>query len=734
MKKFLVAMFAFVTFATLSVSAEETTPTKTKADENREKYEWFVNYEKTEGENVYQNGGYNVWYTYTSAGALVGVDNYGYSGVDVIFGDADSEVKHVFPIARGNVLLPKDGKFPGQGWGSLSVVYKNDTEAGIPVTQLVEPAYMLVVVDANGKVLGIDNAYHTMNLPEDFEAEEGKYYDVYWDAEKGEQVLVGGAQLAHKPLVVEQLKFGDLGTDYLWLTKEDVNKNKVADLTFADTDLLYKNADGKYTNAAKTGDVDNTPVNNDEKGFIVPAGGFVVAFEYIDNINFNTPERPWIRELSALVNGQDGMVKLEEHDVTAPTFTAKTADDKTFTLSGIKQIKEGVTFELPTVTANDLGKILDSEDQTTPTVTEKIYKYDRARKSYDSLYPEEGVEETTEYVVESGMWGSKIATKFNTTLAKLEELNPGINWNNLQVGQKMIVPNPDYFEPIITEVDEIDTSLTGDRFKVVYTAEDADGNKATASFEVHVISAFAPIIKGFENKSISLGETVDLTAGVTVEDGYGYPITENLQVISTVNNNVVGTYTVLYVATNAYNLTTVESITVSVLDSEAPVIFPVQDITLVEGQAFDPTKVVLATDNYDSADALSKYVVEWDYFSATAAEAGEYEVTVGVDDVAGNSSNVTFTITVIAEEETDAAKIEDLQSQLDDANDANDALKGQLDTEVSELEGKLAELEAALADSDKELGKSDTTNLVIAIVAAVVGVTGVALPFVLKRK
>ena len=46
-----------------------------------------------------------------------------------------------------------------------------------------------------------------------------------------------------------------------------------------------------------------------------------------------------------------------------------------------------------------------------------------------------------EYIVKSGDGGTKIATKLGVSITALQEVNPGVNWNKLSVGQKLKVPS-----------------------------------------------------------------------------------------------------------------------------------------------------------------------------------------------------------------------------------------------------------------------------------------------------
>jgi len=47
-----------------------------------------------------------------------------------------------------------------------------------------------------------------------------------------------------------------------------------------------------------------------------------------------------------------------------------------------------------------------------------------------------------EYVVKSGDSGAKIARANGTTIAALTEVNPGISWSHLRIGQKIKLPEP----------------------------------------------------------------------------------------------------------------------------------------------------------------------------------------------------------------------------------------------------------------------------------------------------
>jgi N-acetylmuramoyl-L-alanine amidase len=49
---------------------------------------------------------------------------------------------------------------------------------------------------------------------------------------------------------------------------------------------------------------------------------------------------------------------------------------------------------------------------------------------------------STTYTVVQGDTGTTIAQKFAITLQQLEDANPGVNWNDLQIGQTLNIPGP----------------------------------------------------------------------------------------------------------------------------------------------------------------------------------------------------------------------------------------------------------------------------------------------------
>jgi hypothetical protein len=293
--------------------------------------------------------------------------NYGYSGVDVILGN------WVMPIAKGNVLLPGENMaVPAPGFGSFGQLYYNNTDQNWLIPKTAETAHAAIHIDANGQVYQIDNATFKFTIPD---ANPELLYDVWWDEVEGKVKYTGGANLVQKENVDKQLTYADLGTTYLWLTKEAVDAEKAEGITFVDANLIYKDASGKYTNAAEG----NTAVKNDYKGHVVKPGEGMVAIEWLDNSNYNNAE--YIQAFYTLVNGQDNVAQLISHDTLGPVITGQK--------TGIVELAEDDNIDLVTgVTAKDQGKLLVFGDEVDTTVTYVIKQYNKSTGLFDTIVPE----------------------------------------------------------------------------------------------------------------------------------------------------------------------------------------------------------------------------------------------------------------------------------------------------------------------------------------------------------
>lgn len=152
------------------------------------------------------------------------------------------------------------------------------------------------------------------------------------------------------------------------------------------------------------------------------------------------------------------------------------------------------------------------------------------------------------------------------------------------------------------------------------------------------------------------------------------------------------------------------SYVLTVDDKTAPVALVANPTYQVKvGQYTSVNDAILANivvfDNFDDAEDIAKFVSDDDDLDLTVP--GTYTVQVTVEDLAGNSSVVSFDVEVIANAEADA--IEDLQALID----ALEAEIAAAETANGELADRIAILEAALAAAQDAIDDLEAFNEIV---------------------
>tara|TARA_B110000483_G_scaffold128420_1_gene154046 strand:+ start:1209 stop:2828 length:1620 start_codon:yes stop_codon:yes gene_type:complete len=185
----------------------------------------------------------------------------------------------------------------------------------------------------------------------------------------------------------------------------------------------------------------------------------------------------------------------------------------------------------------------------------------------------------------------------------------------------------------VSAVNNVNDQVLGS-YTVTYTASDASGNTTTVTRVVNVVDSQIPVITISGNNPLTVESgTVYTDAGAT-SDG-----PEAVTFIDNVNTNIVGTYQVIYFATDASGNTTSATRVVKVIDSQAPIItvsgenpiYITRDSTYTDAGATSPGEFVSATGTVD-----------------TSTE-GTYTVTYSVTDAAGRTGTATRTVEVIGD-------------------------------------------------------------------------------------
>ena len=197
---------------------------------------------------------------------------------------------------------------------------------------------------------------------------------------------------------------------------------------------------------------------------------------------------------------------------------------------------------------------------------------------------------------------------------------------------------------------------------ITYTATDAATNSATASFTVTVNDNEAPVFSGVPanitvNTDPGLSTAVVSWTAPTANDNVDGAITPvRTTGLASGSAFPVGTTTVTYTATDAATNSSTASFTVIVNDDEAPVISGMPTNITVNTDPGLSTAVVswtapTVTDNIDNP--LIPSVVSsptTGLGNGSAFPPGITTVTYNATDSAGNSTSVSFTVTVIDDE------------------------------------------------------------------------------------
>ena len=209
-------------------------------------------------------------------------------------------------------------------------------------------------------------------------------------------------------------------------------------------------------------------------------------------------------------------------------------------------------------------------------------------------------------------------------------------------------------ETVITS-GTVDTNVVG-TYTLTYTATDLAGNTGTATRIVNVVDTTAPlvVINGINPITVELGSTYS-DAGATVTDLDTFTLSTD----SDVDTSVVGTYSVVYTATDASGNSAFATRTVFVEDTTPPSITSPSSFSVVENQtsigtvevtdAGNVSFTVSGSDNIviDENGVLS-FVTAPDYETIT-----EYTITVTVTDASGNSVSQVITIIITNDPDDD---------------------------------------------------------------------------------
>jgi hypothetical protein len=197
----------------------------------------------------------------------------------------------------------------------------------------------------------------------------------------------------------------------------------------------------------------------------------------------------------------------------------------------------------------------------------------------------------------------------------------------------------------IVATSTVDTNSVGS-YTVTYTVEDSSGNVVTAVRTVNVIDTTEPIITilGDNPATVEVG-TPYADAGATAIDIGDGDLTAEIVTTSTVDSNIVGSYTVTYAVEDSSGNVATAVRTVNVVDTTEPVITILGDnpATVEVGMTYSDAGVTA----FDVGDGdLTDAVVVTS--NVNTSVLGSYTVIYDVMDSSGNAAMAIRTVNVVS--------------------------------------------------------------------------------------
>ncbi|MBC1650160.1 DUF5011 domain-containing protein [Listeria booriae] len=327
-------------------------------------------------------------------------------------------------------------------------------------------------------------------------------------------------------------------------------------------------------------------------------------------------------------------------NTTTKTITVTvTSNDAPVIVASDQTIKKGRAFDVMAgVSASDLedgdvtgGITVTANDVDTNTVGTYHVTY--------SVTDSDGNTTTKTITVTITSNDAPTFTTSDVYLKVGDTFNPyaGITANDTEDG--------DLTDRIDIDSSNVDMTQPG-TYAVEYSVTDSDNNTTKITRHVYVRTNDKPVIHA-SDQTFKAGASFDPFAGMSASDTEDGDITANVTITANdVDASKAGTYHVTYSVTDSDGNETEKTITVTILSNDAPVIHG-QDVTFKAGKAFDPMAGVTASDTEDG-DITS--AIEMTANDVNPDVAGVYHVTYSVTDSDGNTTEATYTVTVLTNE------------------------------------------------------------------------------------
>ncbi|WP_327444093.1 immunoglobulin-like domain-containing protein [Clostridium tarantellae] len=289
----------------------------------------------------------------------------------------------------------------------------------------------------------------------------------------------------------------------------------------------------------------------------------------------------------------------------------------------------------------------------------------------------------------------------------------GVENTTIKIGEVFdslegVIVRDDHDKNLIpTVTGNVDINKLGD-YELTYVVKDSWSAEKTVKRIITVRSNNNPIIMGVDKVIINIGQPFNVMEGVTASDIEDNDLTNLIKIKGAVNTNLIGTYNLIYTVIDSDGNKVNSTRTVVVKSNDKPVLIGTKNITIKEGDTFDPLFEVEARDT-ESGDLTESIKIKG---TVNTKVKGTYDLFYSVADEDGNEVVATRRVIVrsnnkpiISGVENSIIKIGDKFDKLvgvtaSDAEDNDLTNKILVDGDLNIFKPGVYELKYTVVDSD----------------------------------
>lgn len=203
----------------------------------------------------------------------------------------------------------------------------------------------------------------------------------------------------------------------------------------------------------------------------------------------------------------------------------------------------------------------------------------------------------------------------------------------------------DVTKDIQITANDVNAAVAG-TYHITYSITDSDKNTTTKTITITVLTNEKPVITAAD-RTIKAHLAFDPMTGVSAEDLEDGDLSSAVKIIANdVNIDIPGVYHITYSVLDSDGNTTEKTSTITVLSNDKPVITG-QDRSFKAGHTFDPLAGITASDTEDGDITANLEIISNE---VDPDVAGVYHITYRITDSDGNTTEQTYTVTVLTNE------------------------------------------------------------------------------------